>query len=260
MLLESYLYSCHPHMYNCTLRVDAKSTLNKPLILEEFGKKPSNRDSYYKTAYDAVTSSLKTGGILKGALFWQFYIQGETASKGEGGGPGQFGVYDTDSAFGIVKSNAATVTGLNAGRASSCSKKANIAAIPECPAGYEGPNCNIDINECARGTADCGTGALCINAQGGYNCTCPLGTTGSGSTGCANDTSALNAALSKFWNDPSGQSCDKGMDIPYPQNAAGWLEDPTGTFERDPYRQVSMSYCVFLLISYILFCYVTIFN
>lgn len=216
--------------------VDA-AALKKPLVLEEFGKSSTDRDSYYNAVYDAVTSSLKSGGPLKGALFWEFYLPGEMASKGEGGGSGEFGVYETDSAFSIVKSAAKTMIGLYSGAASKCSKKASLPPIPNCPTGYEGTSCNIDINECARGTANCGQGALCINTPGSFNCVCPLGTTGSGTTSCVNDTSAIAAALGSYWNDPSGQACDKGVDVPYPQNAPGWVEDPTGLFTQDPSRQ-----------------------
>lgn len=41
----------------------------------------------------------------------------------------------------------------------------------ECPANWEGPSCNVDVNECARyvGTdLGCQNGATCINTQGSY--------------------------------------------------------------------------------------------
>ena len=56
---------------------------------------------------------------------------------------------------------------------------------------FEGPGCDIDVNECVRGTAGCGTGAVCLNTQGGFDCECPLGSTGGGTTGCKNDTAAI---------------------------------------------------------------------
>ena len=31
---------------------------------------------------------------------------------------------------------------------------------------FEGPTCNIDINECVRGTDNCAADAACINTQG----------------------------------------------------------------------------------------------
>ncbi len=40
---------------------------------------------------------------------------------------------------------------------------------------FEGPSCNIDVNECSRGTAGCAAHAGCINSNGGYTCTCYWG-------------------------------------------------------------------------------------
>lgn len=45
-----------------------------------------------------------------------------------------------------------------------------------CPANFEGPNCDLDVDECAkfRGTdLGCQNGARCINNLGGYRCECP---------------------------------------------------------------------------------------
>ena len=44
---------------------------------------------------------------------------------------------------------------------------------------FEGPNCNVDINECVRGTSNCGTNSSCSNTVGGFTCTCWHGFTGS---------------------------------------------------------------------------------
>lgn len=201
-----------------------------------------NREAYYRAAYDAVESSLQSDGPLKGALFWMVLAPGQTASKGEGGGSGKFGVYEGDAAFGIAKSSAAKSQQLYSGAVSKCSRKANVPSIPTCTGdkkGYEGPACNIDVNECVTGASSCGSGASCVNSEGSFKCICPLGTTGDGTKGCSNDTAAIEKALNAFWNDPKGQACDKGVDIEYPVNAPGWVEDPTGTFEKDPDRKVS---------------------
>jgi hypothetical protein len=40
---------------------------------------------------------------------------------------------------------------------------------------FEGSGCNIDINECVRGTAGCAKNAGCINSVGGYTCRCYYG-------------------------------------------------------------------------------------
>ncbi len=43
---------------------------------------------------------------------------------------------------------------------------------------FEGPHCSIDINECVRGTDNCGANSTCINTVGGFTCTCWHGFTG----------------------------------------------------------------------------------
>lgn len=43
---------------------------------------------------------------------------------------------------------------------------------------YEGAQCDVDINECVRGTAGCVTNAACVNSNGGYTCQCYWGFSG----------------------------------------------------------------------------------
>ena len=43
---------------------------------------------------------------------------------------------------------------------------------------YEGPDCDVDINECVRATAGCSGHAGCINVKGSYKCTCHYGFSG----------------------------------------------------------------------------------
>ena len=43
---------------------------------------------------------------------------------------------------------------------------------------YEGPNCDVDINECVRAMAGCSAHAGCINVKGSYKCTCYYGFSG----------------------------------------------------------------------------------
>jgi len=40
--------------------------------------------------------------------------------------------------------------------------------------------CVADINECSESTHNCDINALCIDANGGYTCTCSHGYTGNG--------------------------------------------------------------------------------
>ena len=46
---------------------------------------------------------------------------------------------------------------------------------PPPPAGMEGPNCDVPINECVRGTAACSANATCLDTPSGYTCQCVVG-------------------------------------------------------------------------------------
>jgi endo-1,4-beta-mannosidase len=60
--------------------VEMADELGKPLILEEFGKTGRGvRDAYFKAAYDAVLDSVARSRSLVGALYWQFYVDGQRA-------------------------------------------------------------------------------------------------------------------------------------------------------------------------------------
>ncbi len=43
---------------------------------------------------------------------------------------------------------------------------------------YEGPGCNIDVNECVRGTSGCAAHAGCTNTNGSFVCACDYGYSG----------------------------------------------------------------------------------
>ncbi|KAL9953731.1 hypothetical protein ACROYT_G041192 [Oculina patagonica] len=51
-----------------------------------------------------------------------------------------------------------------------------------CTAGFEGHECQNDINECNTLTHDCSADALCDNTKGSYNCYCKSGYSGDGRT------------------------------------------------------------------------------
>lgn len=215
--------------------IKAGDTLDKPVMLDEFGKIDGQREDFFKAAFDAVEGSLKAGRSLKGALFWQWYGPGQQASLGEGGGGGKFGVYTSDPAFQLAKENAATVRSYVRPASTCSSSKAPSPILKDCPPGYEGPECAEDINECAR-MDGCASSAICINSEGSFECACPLGTNGdpTGDGGCSEDTEGIATALDLFWNDPDGQACDKGKDVRMPELAAGWVEDVSGYYDRNP--------------------------
>ncbi|XP_019645250.1 PREDICTED: fibroblast growth factor receptor-like [Branchiostoma belcheri] len=51
-----------------------------------------------------------------------------------------------------------------------------------CDTGWEGTDCDTDIDECTTGTDNCDIQATCTNTVGSHNCTCNTGYTGDGVT------------------------------------------------------------------------------
>eukprot|EP01025_Chloroclados_australasicus_P031892 TRINITY_DN322_c0_g1_i2.p2 TRINITY_DN322_c0_g1~~TRINITY_DN322_c0_g1_i2.p2 ORF type:complete len:584 (+),score=68.95 TRINITY_DN322_c0_g1_i2:113-1753(+) len=85
----------------------ANSILNKPLLIEEFGKKLATaeeqtqekirtlRDPVYAQTYQEVEKKIK--GALAGTLFWQWHMP-----KFAGAGSGDYGIMPQDSTFAII--------------------------------------------------------------------------------------------------------------------------------------------------------------
>ncbi|XP_010943133.3 putative mannan endo-1,4-beta-mannosidase 9 [Elaeis guineensis] len=68
--------------------IEDSTTLQKPFIVSEFGRSSRSsgytvdvRDSYFKTVYDAIYSSAKSGGPCTGGLFWQVLAEGMDGFK-----------------------------------------------------------------------------------------------------------------------------------------------------------------------------------
>lgn len=70
-------------------------------------------------------------------MFWQWYGPGETASRGEGGGSGRFGLYATDPVFQTIRQNAAATKQLYSAPVGRCSRSAAPAPAP-CTSSYVG--------------------------------------------------------------------------------------------------------------------------
>lgn len=109
------------------------------------------------------------------------------------------------------------------------------AAAPPCGSddgtGFEGPGCNIDINECARQTAGCSPEAACLNTRGSFTCTCHEGYTGGSGTSCQ-PTPALAGVEAQYSTEGRARlACDEGSDIVYPEGAPGFAYDLTGALE-----------------------------
>jgi len=90
-------------------------------------------------------------------------------------------------AFGLVVTVAASPGGTQSGL---------IRATGECPTGFRGTSCDVEIDHCAPNP--CQHGGVCVNSLAGYSCTCASGFLG---TNCQNFvcTSA-----------PNGAPCDDG--------------------------------------------------
>ena len=48
-----------------------------------------------------------------------------------------------------------------------CDRQAGV-----CMRRFEGPACDVDINECVRGTANCAANSTCTNSNGSFSCAC----------------------------------------------------------------------------------------
>lgn len=114
--------------------------------------------------------------------------------RSEGGDRGLYGVRPGDSAFKLAGANAAKmlalsgpVAGCVASASGPVSPSSTLLTLDTCVdtrirnlpgTGAEGPDCEIDINECSRGTSDCDPNASCLDLpadSGGWVCTCRWG-------------------------------------------------------------------------------------
>merc|ERR1739848_176826 len=96
-----------------------------------------------------------------------------------------------------------------------------------CPQGWDGAQCENDINECEAATNPCLNGGVCSNTEGSYTCSCPANLTGTScdidvnectaeqGDPCANDSPCINTEgsyqclCSSGWG---GQNCDTDFD------------------------------------------------
>ena len=231
---------------------DARA-LGKPLLLEEFGAWGSGRfkeerTKWYKLIYDIVVEDARSGGPMAGALFWQWFAANQQAPAEEGGNDGGlFGVFDTDETWTAVAEFTAEMKSLSekikipsecsAAAAGAAAGSAGAGALLKvkvprvCTPGVEGDQCNVDINECARGTADCDRdNSACINTAGSYECRCYLGFSGNGKS-CA-PTPQLSSILEGYKTLGAGKvACKEGTDVAYPDSAPGFADDVMGALE-----------------------------
>ncbi|EIE27597.1 glycoside hydrolase [Coccomyxa subellipsoidea C-169] len=194
----------------------AWATLKKPLILEEFGKwlnstvnaTMEQRDKYFGIVYDECENNIDLpGSSLKGVGFWEWFAEGQQGPTSEGGGQGLYGIYESDATFKLIKQNVAFLNSKSAPSPDGCKPK----TAPPVP----------------------GTGnSTCINTDGGFTCQCWRGFTGDG-TKC--DATPAVAQLESAYSTEATQGpliCD----IKYPQIAPGFVYDPTGSIQKNAFK------------------------
>ena len=115
------------------------ATLNKPVLLEEFGKYDANgsvgqRNTYYQRIYRLMDQSAQGGGASAGALFWLYFAKGQVAPASEGGGPGgRYGVFGSDTTFSIIAGFTQDMKALSGNTAPGCSAATVAAASMPAP-------------------------------------------------------------------------------------------------------------------------------
>ena len=213
-----------------TSRIETAATMGKPLLLEEWGAFPADRDAFMRSTYDQIEEAMKSGG-LQGSAFWQWYLDGQLAAASEQSyGPGgMYGIYESDPIWSRIVENAAFTQGLNSQSVDGCSletaKKANVPALPACEAGKEGPTCSVSVNECLRGLDNCGENAACVDTDAGFECECYYGYSGDGIE-CAAQPDMLAELEAKYFTTPQAVSCQLAVPVDWPIAVPGGLYDP----------------------------------
>jgi len=244
--------------------------LGKPLLIEEYGvfgydeEYIAARDDYYGYILGLAEHDIVNGAAsIQGALFWQFFGEGQRAPEEEGGERGGiFGVFESDSTFQLARIFAQNMKNLTDSSTSlfidnqSCSTRAtsgtdsanNINDVYKCSrlrrSGYEGADCSVDINECIRGTHDCHYAAGCVNTIGSYRCSCYQGYQGDGHscvpihTATATTIPAARGGVLEgdYYTAGIGYlACDQGGDIAFKEGSPGFAYNP---FDADSYIDI----------------------
>lgn len=237
--------------------------IHKKTTLTEHGKwlKPAEgadlraRDAFYSQALDDVLSSASAGGPLKGSLLWQLMPEDPKSQmpRSEGGDRGLYGVRPGDAAFKLASANAAKMRALSsnvAGCVASASGPASSSVLTRQTCvdtevrglpgtGLEGPNCDVDIDECARGTHDClGEGSRCVDlsaASGGWACECLYGfeavavaveDKNQPPARCSPTQALAELSTKRYAVGANGTIACSGALLPWPLKAAGGGRDP----------------------------------
>ena len=211
-------------------RIESSAAMGKPLLLEEWGSFPTNRDGFMRNTYDQIESAMQSGG-LQGSAFWQWYMPGQLAAASEQSyGPGgMYGIYESDPIWSRIVENAKFTQTFNSEMIPGCSlddaKKADVPALASCEAGKEGPTCGLNVKECLRGLDNCHENAACMDTDEGFTCECYYGYTGDG-TSCVEQQDAIMELQSKYYTTPQTVSCQLAIPVDWPITVPGGLYDP----------------------------------
>ncbi|KAI3438259.1 hypothetical protein D9Q98_000695 [Chlorella vulgaris] len=215
---------------------DAKTPLAKPAIIKETGMQPTAQRTPITTAIlDGVIGSMTADrnavGGIKGALYYQGWTEGTSAVWWTLAQGGRFGLLPSDPAYPRIQQFAAQSLALE--QAWDCQAvpllPPTVIVQPNCPPGWEGPACDVDVDECVRGLDDCAANAACINTPGSWACQCHLTFLGNGRT-CVPDSAAQDQVEAAFFTNGLVNSFPGSQDVPYPTTAPGWATDPSGFF------------------------------
>ncbi|KAK9837439.1 hypothetical protein WJX81_002398 [Elliptochloris bilobata] len=223
--------------------VEDAAKLHKPVILEEFGKwlnasvnaTMAERNHYFNIVFNESNRLIAAGSNLKGIGFWEWLAPGQLGPVSEGGGQGLYGIYTTDATSGLIATQASFLARQGGKAAASCNASAHAApaAAAQCEhtrvgglpgTGMEGPACEVDVNECVRGTSNCAANSTCTNTNGSFTCACWAGYTGDGRT-CM-ESAAVGELEAQY--STQGTHGPLFCDVAYPQSAPGVIYDPTG--------------------------------
>lgn len=170
---------------------------------------------------------------------------------------GLYGVRPGDEAFKLARNNAAQMRALSSGVAGCVSSasgpvpSSSVLSLDTCVdsrirgipgTGLEGPQCDVEINECVRGTSDCDPNAACIDlnaASGGWACECrhgfePVVVVVEGKEGkseqrspqCSPTGTLEELSTKTYALGANGRIACSGALLPWPLTAVGGGRDP----------------------------------